>query len=227
MQISILEKLFAKSPFGPLIEHANKVNECIDLITPLTEAWFREEWENVGKLQKIISEAEHQADIIKLNIRRILPKGHFYPVPRGDLFRVLKNQDNMADFTEDFAILLTLRKTTFPDTLKTDFKGFVQKVIKTCHRSLLATKELDALLEASFAGPEAQKIQATVEEVGRLEYEVDISAHSLVKKLLILENKIPTLDIIFCMNIIQTLSQLCNHAENLGDNLYHMIISRK
>jgi uncharacterized protein Yka (UPF0111/DUF47 family) len=83
------------------------------------------------------------------------------------------------------------------------------------------------LLETSFTGPEAEKVLVTVDEVGKLEWEVDLHTHSLVKKLLLLENKIPTLNIIFCMNIIHTLSRLCNHAENSGDNLYHMIISRR
>ena len=52
MPMSILETLFAKSPFGPLIEHAKKVTECIDLIMPITEAWFKEEWEGLDNLVK-------------------------------------------------------------------------------------------------------------------------------------------------------------------------------
>ena len=83
------------------------------------------------------------------------------------------------------------------------------------------------LLEASFVGPEAEKVLVAVDEVGKLEWEVDLHTHALVKKLLLLEDQIPTLDIIFCMNIIETLSRLGNHAENSGDNLCHMIISRR
>lgn len=223
----ILEKLFAKSPFGPLIEHAKKVNECIELITPLTEVWLKEDWPELERYQKLISEAEHQADNLKIKIRHILPKGHFYPVPRGGLLRVLQNQDDIADMAEDFAILLTLRKTILPDSLRPDFLSFVQNVIKTCQKALFATEELDILLEASFSGPEAEKVMVAVDEIGRMEWEVDLQTHAIVKKLLLLEGKISTIDIIFCMNIIQTLSRLCNHAENSGDNLYHMIISRR
>ncbi len=223
----ILERLFGKSPFGPLIEHAKKVNECIELLMPVTEAWLKGDWKEVVRLQKRISKAEHQADDIKINIRHNLPKGHFYPVPRGGLLRVLQNQDDMADSVEDFAILLTLRKTTLPETLRSDFQSFIKKVIKTCKKALSAIKDLDMLLEASFTGPEAEKVLATVDEVGTMEWEVDLHTHSLVRKLLVLEDKISTLNIIFCMNIIQTLSSLCDHAENSGDNLCHMIISRR
>lgn len=223
----ILERLFGKSPFGPLIEHAKKVNECIEFLMPATEAWLKEDREEIERLQRRISDAEHQADDIKINIRHNLPKGHFYPVPRGGLLRILQNQDDMADAVEDFAILLTLRKTTLPDSLRPDFQSFIENVVKTCNKALFAVEDLDMLLEASFAGPEAEKVLAAVDEVGKLEWEVDLQTHSLVKKLLLLEDKISTLNIIFCMNIIQTLSRLCNHAENSGDNLCHMIISRR
>jgi predicted phosphate transport protein (TIGR00153 family) len=225
--MQILERLFGKSPFGPLIEHAKKVNECIEFLMPVTEAWLKGDWKEVERLQKRISKAEHQADDIKINIRHNLPKGHFYPVPRGGLLRVLKNQDDMADSVEDFAIVLTLRKTTLPETLRADFQSFIEKVVKTCKKALSAIKDLDILLEASFVGPEAEKVLATVDEVGKLEWEVDLHTHALVKKLLLQEDQIPTLNIIFCMNIIQTLSRLCNHAENSGDNICHMIISRR
>ena len=223
----ILERLFGKSPFGPLIEHAKKVNECIELLIPITEAWLNADWVELERLQKLISEAEHEADNIKIKIRHNLPKGHFYPVPRGGLLRVVQNQDDMADSAEDFAIMLTLRKTTFPESLRSEFRTFIQKVVKTCRKALSAIEELDILLETSFTGPEAEKVLANIDEVGKLEWEVDLNTHSLVKKLLLLEDKLPTLDIIFCMNIIQTLSRLCNHAENSGDNLCHMIISRR
>jgi len=223
----ILEKLFGKSPFGPLIEHAKKVNECIEFLMPLSDAWLKEDWPELERLQKLISKAEHQADNIKINIRHNLPKGHFYPVPRGGLLRVLQNQDDMADSAEDFAILLTLRKTVLPDSLKANFQDFIQKVIKTCKKSLSAIEELDMLLEASFTGPEAERVLVAVDEVGKLEWQVDLHTHALVKKLLLLEGKTPTLNIIFCMNIIQTLSRICNHAENSGDNLCHMIVSRR
>ena len=194
---------------------------------PATEAWLKEDREEIERLQRRISDAEHQADDIKINIRHNLPKGHFYPVPRGGLLRILQNQDDMADAVEDFAILLTLRKTTLPDSLRPDFQSFIENVVKTCNKALFAVEDLDMLLEASFAGPEAEKVLAAVDEVGKLEWEVDLQTHSLVKKLLLLEDKISTLNIIFCMNIVQTLSRLCNHAENSGDNLCHMIISRR
>ena len=43
--MALLDKLFGKSPFGPVIEHAKKVYECIELINPVIKAWLREDWD--------------------------------------------------------------------------------------------------------------------------------------------------------------------------------------
>lgn len=222
----ILEKLFGQSPFGPLMEHAKKVEECIDLLLPTTEAWLKEDWAELERMLNAISEAERRADEIKIKIRRILPKGYLYAVPRGGILRILQNQDSMADSAEDYAVMLTLRKTILPESLRDEFRDFLEKVVRTCKQALSSVEQLDVLVETSFSGPAAEKVLAAVEEVGEMEWEVDLLARSLGKKLLSLEDKVPTLDIIFCRNIMQILSHLCNHAENSGDNLCHLIVSR-
>ena len=110
----LLDKLFGKSPFGPVIEHAKKVYECIDLVNPVIKAWLSEDWKQIDNLSKEVSRKEHEADKMKITIRSNLPKSLFYPVPRGDLLRILQNQDNIADSVEDLCVVLSLRKTKLP-----------------------------------------------------------------------------------------------------------------
>ena len=81
----LLDKLFGKSPFGPVIQHAKKVYECIELVNPVIQAWLQEDWKKVEHLAKEVSDKEHEADKMKITIRSNLPKSLFYPVPRGDL----------------------------------------------------------------------------------------------------------------------------------------------
>ena len=92
--MTILDMLFKKSPFGPIIEHSKKVQECIELINPVIKAWLREDWDEIERLRYEISRKENEADKLKISIRSGLPKSLFYPVPRGDLLRILSNQDN-------------------------------------------------------------------------------------------------------------------------------------
>ena len=222
----LLDKLFGKSPFGPVIEHAKKVYECIDLVNPVIQAWLNEDWKQIEKLRKEVSRKEHEADKMKITIRSNLPKSLFYPVPRGDLLRILQNQDNIADAVEDLCVVLSLRKTKIPKSLTADIQEFANQVIETAQMLLNANEELETLLEASFTGPHTEKVLKIVDEIGTLEWKCDTKGHDLVKKLISMEDTLDPLTIIFIMKIIEVLGNLSNHAENCGDNLRHLIISR-
>ena len=222
----LLEKLFGKSPFGPVIEHAKKVYECVDLVNPVIQAWLQGDWEKIDRLTKEVSDKEHEADKMKITIRSNLPKSLFYPVPRGDLLRILQNQDNIADAVEDLCVVLSLRKTKLPPSLIEDFQSFANQVIETAQMLLNANEELETLVEASFTGPPTEKVLKIVDEIGTLEWKCDATAHDLVKKLISMEDSLDPLTIIFLMKIIEVLGTLSNHAENCGDNLRHLIISR-
>ena len=155
-----------------------------------------------------------------------MPKSLFYPVPRGDLLRILHNQDNIADTVEDLAVVLTLRKTQLPKELITDFEDFVAQVIETCTMLFSANEKLELLLEASFTGPPTEKVLKIVDEIGTMEWKCDNKSRELVKKLIAMEDQLDPLTIIFNMKIIEVIGNISNYAENCGDNLRHLIISR-
>jgi predicted phosphate transport protein (TIGR00153 family) len=222
----ILEKLFPRSPFGPLLAHAKKVQECVALLRPLTDAWLREDWSEVDALQKKISEKEHEADRLKVEIRQRTPKPLFYSVPRGDLLRILNNQDDIADAAEDYGVLLTLRRTSIPSALKDAVMAYVEQALGTVETLHHALEELTLLAEASFSGPEADKVLKRADEVGKMEWETDKLGQSLIRKLIDHEATVDPLTIIFAMRLFEKLGQLANHAENCGDNLRHLILSR-
>ena len=224
--MALLDRLFRKSPFASIIEHSKKVQECIELIKPVIKAWLREDWNEVERLRNEISHKEHEADQLKITIRSSLPKSLFYPVPRGDLLRILNNQDNIADAAEDLCVVLTLRKTKLPKSLTNDFQSFVDQVIDTCRMLLKANEELDTLMEVSFTGPASETVLKTVDEIGKMEWQSDIKSRELIKNLLNMESQLDPMTIIFVMKIVEVLSNLSNYAENCGDNLRHLIISR-
>lgn len=222
----LLDKLFKKSPFGPVINHAKKVYECIELIDPMIKAWLREDWDKIERLADEISQKENEADQLKIKIRNSLPKSLFYPVPRGDLLRILNNQDDIADAAEDLGVVFTLRKTKLPDTLTNDFQDFVDQVIDTCRMLLSANEELDTLMEVSFTGPTSENVLKIADEIGQMEWESDKKSRELVKKIINMEDQLDSLTIVFLMKIIEVLGNLANYAENCGDNLRHLILSR-
>jgi uncharacterized protein Yka (UPF0111/DUF47 family) len=81
-------------------------------------------------------------------------------------------------------------------------------------------------MDVSFTGPATAKVLKIVDEIGKMEWKSDNKSIDLVKKLLAMENQLDPLTIIFIMKIIEVISGLANYAENCGDNLRHLILSR-
>ena len=221
--MSIISKLFGKSPFEPLYQHMLKVKECVDLVRPLMDAFLNEEDKKVEDFAKKIFKAEHEADLVKKELRNQLPKSIFLPVARGDLLRFLKEQDNIADSAEDLAVLVTLRKTRVPEELKKELKDFVDKVLETYEMAMRVSSEIKLLAETSFSGTEAHKVMQLIEELKVDEWEADKAQMTTAKKLFTIEKKLDPVTLLMLMNIFKELGILANHAENAGDQMRMML----
>ena len=223
--MSIISKLFGKSPFEPLYQHMVKVKECVDLVRPLMDALLQGETKKVKEIAKKIFKAEHYADMVKKDIRSQLPKSIFLPVARGDLLRFLKEQDHIADSAEDLAVLLTLRKTMVPEEMKEDLKDFVDKVLETYEMAMIVSSEIKVLAETSFGGAEAHKVTELIEQIKVKEWEADKAQMKTAKKLFSIEEKLDPVSVVMWMNILKELGTLANHAENAGDQMRVMLHS--
>ena len=128
--------LFAPSPFGPMIELANKVKECADEVPVLFEAFFDGNYDQVIEISERISHLEHEADVVKTRVRDALPKSIFMPVDRRDLLDVLSSLDAVADCAEDVGILFTLRQMEAHDELVAPLKSLVRRVQATVNAAV-------------------------------------------------------------------------------------------
>ena len=221
--MSIISKLFGKSPFEPLYQHMLKVKACVDLVRPLMDAFLKGEEVKIRDVARKIFKAEHDADIVKKNIRSSLPKSIFLPVARGDILRFLKEQDNIADSAEDLAALLMLRKTPVPDELKEELKDFVEKVLETYEVAMTVSSEIKLLAETSFGGQEAHKVMELIEELKAKEWEADKAQMTAARKMFSIEKKLDPVSVMMWMHIFKELGTLANHAENAGDQMRLML----
>ncbi len=221
--MSILTKVFGKSPFEPLYQHMLKVNECVNLVKPLMEALLADDQEQVEAIARKIFKAEHDSDIVKKEIRNNLPKGIFLPVNRGDMLNYLREQDKIADSAEDLAVLVTLRNMRVPEELQENLRILVEKVLITCETAMKISSEIKLLAETSFGGAEAEKVMDSIEELKLDEFEADKAQMKLAKKMFSIEAKLDPVSIMMWMHIFKELGALANHAENLGDNLRMML----
>ncbi len=221
--MSIISKLFGKSPFEPLHQHMSKVKACVGLVRPLMDAFLKGEQEKVKDVARKIFKAEHDADMVKKEIRSRLPKSILLPVARGDILRFLKEQDNIADSAEDLAALLILRKTTVPEELKEKIKNFVDKVLETYEVAMTVSSEIKLLAETSFGGEEAHKVMDLIEQLKLKEWEADKAQMNVARKMFSIEKKLDPVSVMMWMHIFRELGTLANHAENAGDQMRLML----
>ena len=223
--MSFIQELFGKSPFGPLVEHTKKVKECVEIIRPLMEALVNEDYVEIRRLQDKVSKLEYEADLIKHEVREHLPRRYFLPVDRVELERFIDCQDKIADKAEDFAVILTLRKTKLHPALMDKFFDFVDQVFITTETLLAAARELRNLAEVSFSGAEASNVLSLLGGLNKEEWKVDKIARSLSKDIFALEGQLDPITLLFYEKMLLVLSEIANEAENAGDMLRTMIVT--
>ncbi len=221
--MSIISKLFGKSPFEPLYKHMCKVKKCVDMVRPLMDALVDDDYERIKELADEIFKAEHEADLVKREIRMRLPKSMFLPVARGDILRFLKEQDSIADSAEDVAVLLSMRKMKFPKELKKELQKLVDKILEAFDMAMQVSGEIKILAETSFGGAEAHKVIEMIEQIKVKEWEADKLQMKAGQKVFLLEKELDPVSVMMWMMILKELGALANHAENSGDQLMTML----
>jgi len=211
--------LFAKSPFGPLQDHMEKVMDCVRLIPDFFRAIERGDDEQIRSISEQVQKAEFEADEIKNQIRSDLPSTIFTPVDRNDLLDILRFQDRISDVAEDVAVLYELKKLPFPESIREPFWRFLDQVMVTAEQYGKISGEMDELLNASFGGAEAGKVMEMITVLSEMEHETDILQHILLKKLLTLEEELGALNIVLWMRIFQCVGDIANGAEKVGNRL--------
>jgi uncharacterized protein len=218
--------LFGRSPFSPLMQHAERVHETVELIRPLTAAFVAGDWGETERIYETISDLEHRADELKIEIREHLPKSLFMPVNRGDILMLLKEQDSIADRAEDLGVLLTMRRTPTPDGLRQPFLDFIEHTISVSSAWLEVAREMPTLQEASFTGPEVDKTMERIRDISDMERAADDMQAGLSKLVFRHENDLDPISVVFWMNFARVLGSIANHAENTADLLRLMLARR-
>ncbi|NOQ65934.1 MAG: DUF47 family protein, partial [Desulfobacterales bacterium] len=149
---------------------------------------------------------------------------YFMPVERVELERFISCQDKIADKVEDFAVILTLRKTKLNPAVMDKFFDFIEQIFQVTGTLLGAAVELKNLAEVSFSGAEARHVLDILHGLNEEEWKADRMARSLSKDVYALEKQLAPITIIFYEKMLLTLSAIANEAENAGDMLRTMIV---
>ncbi len=224
--MSILVRLFGRSPFAPLQAHMEKVASCIHMLPKLFEAIAEQDMEKIKRIGKKISALEHEADLTKNDLRNHLPKSLFMPVDRTILLEIVSLQDAMADKAEDISVITTFRPLENYSLLQDLFEPFCKKTIEAYNITQKVVQEFDDLLESSFGGAEAEKVKEMIQHIAKKEHELDIMQFDILKKLFNMESNISFQSFYLWITLIREIGEISNLSEKLANRI-RMILDLK
>ncbi len=211
--------MFAKSPFKPLVSHVDRVRSCVDQIQPLFEAQLAADYGKVQKISEQIVQLEYEADKIKNDIRDHLPQSIFLAVDKRDFMHLLSAQDDIADAIEDLGVILRIRHLANPEEIKVPLNNLVDQVVTSANGACDLIHELDNLLEASFGGVEAEKVEKACHQLAKYEWEADKKQFTFAQKLFSLGDAISAPDLLLWNEVNKKLGAVADKSEVIGKTL--------
>ena len=215
--------IFGSSPVSPLQMHMSKVYACAQELIPLFNAVINEDWENVARLQQVISDLEKEADVLKKELRLNLPKGLFMPVSRQDLLEVLLMQDKIANKSKDIAGTIVGRHITLPDVIQEDYIRYVARCVAACKQARKAINQFDELVETGFSGQEIGIVTEMINKLDSIESETDNLQAEIRSQIFAIENDLPPIEVMFLYKIIEWTGDVADRAQNVGSRLQLML----
>lgn len=223
--MTLMRELFSQSPFEPLRHHMAKVMECVDLVRPMFEAVRDGNHQELESIADRVFKTEHEADLIKDDIRKTIPKRFILPVFRGDLLAYLKQQDDMADSAEDVAVLLNLKKLALPAELTDLTFEYVDSVMLVCGKAQRIADHLPVLVEHDLEGADVERALELVADLEKSEWMSDRTQFKLSKRLFEIEDSLKPTDVFLWFRVFGELGGLADHAEKTGERLRRMLSS--
>ncbi len=219
----ITDTLRRKTPFVQLVNHMCKVTEGIDLLGDSLIEYYKGNYKGFSDIAKKVSKIEHEADIIKGNLRNHLPSSLFMPVDKGKFLWALREQDAILDHAENLAEMLDMRHTKIPKELQKIFIEHAKLVMDTIKAMEEAVCNIRDLVETGFVKREREQTKAFIHKVHELEYKADKKKYEMNKEIYKLEKKLNPMDVYHLLKITDWVDEIADHAENVADWLRSMI----
>ena len=223
MRIPIISQFmsrFMASPFEGLQEHAEKVKVCAWAFQQAIECYVSSRCERFEELRQEVIQLESEADVIKKNIRGHLPKGAIIPVDKYELFRYLREQDQVPDAMEDALDLISYRsEQEIPKELEKDFFLLVDTVIDPVEDLSRLVAEARKYFR-NFSDTQREEVKAIIHGLAQKEHEADKLEDSLKRKIFNLTDPVTVFHMV---TLTETIGSIADHAENAGDMMRAMI----
>ena len=213
--------MFITSPFEGLQEHAEKVKECAYVFQHAMECHITEKCKSFEELRRGIIELERDADRIKRRIRGHLPKGTLLPVDKFQLFRYLREQDQVLDSVEDSLDWISYRpQPGIPDMLHQEFTLLVDAVIDPIEELSRMVAEARIYFQ-SYSEKQRKVVKEIIRSLHRQEREAD-SLEDILKRR-VFQADLEPVTVFHMVRLAETIGAIADHAQNAGDMMRAMI----
>ncbi|KUH33049.1 hypothetical protein APY94_07200 [Thermococcus celericrescens] len=222
--MQVWTKLFAKSPFKPLIKHADVVLNTVETLEKALQAWYACDYEGMREFAIEVDHLEDVADRIKEEIRDSLSSKLMMAVAREDVIIYLHMQDKVADAAEDTAKWLLVKK---PDCVPTEAKDIILemgmesiKAAKLVHEAIV---QMDRVIESGFTEGEIEREYEIIRQIESVENKIDGLDTKLMQ--LVFENadSMSWGDGFYILNIARTLSNISDKAKDAAERIRLMM----
>ena len=222
--MQVWTKLFAKSPFKPLIKHADVVLNTVETLEKALQHWYEGDYEGMRKIAIEVDRLEDVADRIKEEIRDSLSSKLMMAVAREDVLIYLHMQDKVADAAEDTAKWLLIKE---PGDLPVEVKEVILqmgmesiKAAKLVHEAIV---QMDRVIESGFTEGEIEREYEIIRQIESVENKIDGLDTKLMQ--LVFENadSMSWGDGFYILNIARTLSNISDKAKDAAERIRLMM----
>lgn len=220
--MSWIDKLVAKSPIGPMQKHMHAAVDCARRVEALVEAMASGDLEAIRSEREKIDNLEHEADYLKHDIRRHLPRRLMLALERRDMLEILDHQDSIADVTQDVAELVDQRGMKLPPELVDPVRALAVRVVATCDHALRIVDELDELVETGFSAREVARVEEMITELGRIESETDALQDAACRRLFAMEDELGVATV-YWHQVVLWIADIADYAERVGNRVRLLI----
>jgi len=220
MRIPFLS-LFVSSPFEGLLEHAEKVKECAWAFQQAMECHVSDQCRQFEELRQEVSQLENQADAIKRRIRGHLPIGTLMPVSKFQLFRYLREQDQVLDAVKDALNWISYRSEPgIPEALHKDVFLLVDAVIDPLEELSRMVAGAKRYFE-TYAEKQRVAVKAIIREVRAQEHAADKLEAAIKQNVFNMD--IDPVTVFHMVRLAEIIGSIADHAENAGDMMRAML----
>lgn len=223
--MQVWTKLFAKSPFKPLIKHAEVALQTVETLEKALQAWREGNYEEMKKLALEVDRLEDVADRIKAEIRDSLSSKLMMAVAREDVLIYLHMQDKVADAAEDTAKWLLVKE---PGDIPEEIK---EVILQMGTESIKAAKlvyggaivQMDRVIESGFAEKEIEREYEIIHEIEGVESKIDGLDTELMRLVFQNADKMDWSEGFYLLNIARTLSNISDKAKDAAERIRLMM----